>query len=294
MFIDLHLHSNVSDGVFSPENLVKFAKKNNFSVISITDHNTIDGLRKGLLSGRKFKVKVISGVEIDTHFYGFGLHLLGYNIDLEDKELNQALKKLQEEHLKDVKEFLEYLKNQNWKIDFKDFLNSPSSYLGHAEIFWQMKKRNWPRIKKDFKLRKGQRLLFSKVYNKYFKKGDEHLLKEARISTIKAIKLIKKARGQVVLAHPGKSINWQKAKTIIPILKKSGLDGIEAISPSHNWPNIEYWQNLAKELKLIITCGSDFHGQLPDIWGFPISYHWQYFRPLLKSFEPLNFKLLNL
>jgi len=287
MFIDLHLHSNVSDGVLSPKGLVKFAKKNNFSVISIADHNTIDGLSEALGTGQKFKIKIVPGLEISSHFRGFVFHLLGYNFDLENKELNQALKRLQEEHIKDVRKFLEYLKSQNWKIDFKDFQNSPSSYLGHAEIFWQMKKRNWMRIKKDFKLKKGQRLLFSEVYNKYFKKGEKHLLEEATVPAFEAIKLIKRANGIAVLAHPGKSINWQKAKIIIPLLKKFGLDGIEAISPSHNWPNIEYWQNLAKELKLIITTGSDFHGQLPDQWNFPISHHWQYFRPLNKNLSSI-------
>ena len=89
--------------------------------------------------------------------------------------------------------------------------------------------------------------------------------------------MIHKAEGKVVLAHPGQQLSWQDVE-IIRELKRQGLDGLEAISAHHGWEEIEYWQIVARRLGLFVTIGSDFHGFVPERWGFTIQGPWDYFK----------------
>ncbi|MCG2687052.1 hypothetical protein L6278_02875, partial [Candidatus Parcubacteria bacterium] len=121
----------------------------------------------------------------------------------------------------------------------------------------------------------------TEIIAKYFIRNKKSICPETKISIEQAIKLIKSAGGQSVLAHPGQQLFW-KDDNLIFELQKMGLDGVEAISSHHSWQEIEHWQKVAKELGLIITAGSDFHGDLPKEWGFPIQSPWDYFTPTTK------------
>ncbi len=297
--IDLHMHSYFSDGIYSPEDLIKKAKKAGFNFISLTDHNGIDGVKEFLNKGERAGLKVISGVEIYTHYPARhryaqasageqkqNLHLLGYGFDLENKELNSALKELQAQRIPRIKQAIKLLQADNWQITEKEIFSFPSVYLGLFQLASVLQKhpQNWERIKKDFNWFKGKIIPITEIIVKYFIKdshsiyGGKSICPETRILVDQAIKLIKQAGGKTVLAHPGEHLSW-KHDVLIAELKKIGLDGLEAVSAHHSWQEIEHWQKLARELDLIITPGSDFHGDLPHEWGFPIQSQWEYFTP---------------
>ncbi len=291
--IDLHFHSYYSDGIYSPEDLAKRLKKDKFGFVSLTDHNTIDGIEEFLKKAKKIKLKAISGVEIYTHYQNKSLHLLGYDFDIKNKGLNAVLKELQIKKIPLIKQAIRILQDEGWEINEKEVFDTESSYLGLVHLANPLVNhpKNWERIKKDFNWFEGKIIPITEIIAKYFFKKDNLVYKshsticpETEIPTDYAIKLIKQAGGRAVLAHPGEQLSW-KDDNIVAELKKIGLDGLEAISSHHSWQGIEHWQKVAKELGLIITVGSDFHGDLPKEWGFPINSQWEYFKILQKKID---------
>ena len=294
-YIDLHLHSYYSDGIYSPKELVKRAKKEGFSIISLTDHHSINGIEEAKEEGRKRGIKVISGIEFNTKFKDYYLHLLGYGVDLKNKKLNLVIEKIQRKYRENAKRCISELKKQGFEIDEETFFSSSFKNINIARLtdFLKMGK-NWQKIKKDFNLKNNQIITFPEIYKKYFIKDGKEIFPSVQISFEEAISLIKKANGIPVLAHPAQQLSW-KDDFLFPILKKKGLKGIEAISSHHNWANIEHYQKIAKELNLLITVGSDYHGDLPNEWGVPVKSLWQYFKVKLTKEIKINLnKILNL
>jgi len=294
-YIDLHLHSYYSDGILSPKEIIKKAKEEKISILSLVDHHNINGISEAIKEGKKQKIKVIPGVELNTKFGKYYLHLLGYRIDLKNKELNLFLEKIQKKIRENAKKCIFELKKQGFKLNEKEILTYPSERnLGLSQIVDFLKKdENWEKIKRDFQLKNNQILTFPEIYKKYFLKEGQEIFPPIEISFFKAISLIKKANGIPVLAHPAQQLFW-KDDFLFPILKKKGLEGIEAISSHHNWANIEHYQKIAKELNLLITVGSDYHGELPKEWGFPVKSLWQYFKiELTKEIKKNLFKIIN-
>lgn len=279
MYIDLHLHSYYSDGIYSPEELIKRAKKEGFFIISLTDHFTLDGINEAIKIGKKYKIKVIPGVEINDVIYkNYRLHLIGYGIDFKNKELNQVLKKMQKEREESVKKCILELQKEGFNLDEKKIFKTVSKSIGIGWLINFMQKGgNFKKIKKDFKLKKRQILSLNDFFKKYFVKEGKQILPSPEISLDKALSIIKKAKGIAVLAHPAQQLSWRD-DWLISLLKKKGIKGIEAISSHHNWANIEHYQKIAKELKLLTTIGSDYHGDLPEKWSFLLKSIWQYFK----------------
>ncbi|MCX7779229.1 MAG: PHP domain-containing protein [Patescibacteria group bacterium] len=277
-YIDLHLHSYYSDGLDSPKDLVKKAKKEKFSIISLTDHNCLDGVEEAIKAGRKYKIKIIPGVEIETKFRNYSFHLLGYRIDWRNQELRNVLKKMQDQRKERIEECLLTLTEQGFAISKERIYQGPSKYIGLNWIIDFLKRgKNWQKVKRDFRWKKNQILTLPEIIQKYFVHDKKQILPAVEISFEKAISLIKKAGGIPVLAHPAEQLSWRD-DWLFSTLKKKGLEGVEAISAHHNWANIEHYQKIAKELDLLITIGSDYHGDLPTEWQFPIKSLWQYFK----------------
>lgn len=285
--IDLHFHSHYSDGVYSPKQLVEKLEQNDFQEVSLTDHNTVDGVEEFLKLSKKQGLEAVPGVEIYTDYQDKSLHVLGYNFNLKDENLNSVLKELQVRRIPRVKEAIKILRADGWKLSEKEVFNTVSSYMGLVHLANPLRKhpKNWERIKKDFNWFPGKIIPITEIIVKYFIKKDSPLYHghsicpETTIPVEQAIKLIKRAGGQAILAHPGEHLSW-KDDNLIAELKKMGLDGLEAVSSHHSWQGMEHWQKVAKELGLKITIGSDFHGDLPEEWGFPIRSQWDYFKVL--------------
>ena len=142
--IDLHIHTNYSDGTFTPKEIVDLAKKNNMKVLSFTDHDTIKGVKEGIEYAKKFGIKVIPGVELST-FSVMEIHILGYNFDINNTKLIETLEDFSQQReervlkilnelkeagdpVKDIETKTEYLKAYNqrnwsvcWRIIMREF-----------------------------------------------------------------------------------------------------------------------------------------------------------------------------
>jgi len=274
-FIDLHLHSNYSEGRLSIARLIQEVKRFDVKVISLTDHNTIAGVAAAIKIGGRQGLKVISGVEIYTRFNKHRLHLLGYNFDIDFLLLQKTLDQLADQRTVDVLRSLSALQRQGFKINQKRLFDSPSRYIGLGQIIHELYQTpaNIKKIKQEMKTLWPA---FFNIINYYFGEKKKACLPETSLPIKQTIDLIHQAGGLVVLAHPSQQLGWD-TNTVVK-LKNLGLDGLEAISPYHNWHDLEHWQKVARVLKLIVTGGSDFHTFLPEPPRPLIKEQWQCFK----------------
>jgi len=228
-YIDLHTHSVYSEGALTVGQLIGEAKKNNIAVLSLTDHNTVAGVAEAVKIGRQEKITVIPGVEIYTHFHKYRLHLLGYNLDIHNPELQKALDQLARQRITKIKKSLAVLKKQTgFTINEARLFNTPSRYPGFAHIIGELKKssKNLAKIKQDLKTDQPN---FFDIINKYFGPATKACLPETGLPIAKALELIHRAGGLAVLAHPAQQLSWKTQ--VVSRLKSIGLDGLEILSP---------------------------------------------------------------
>lgn len=289
-YIDLHLHSTYSEGSLSPRQIVARAKKENLAAIALADHNVTDGVAEIMKFGRKEKIIVIPGVEIYTEFSDKRLHLLGYNFDLADKDLNELLWQSQVHHLEWTKRSLKKMADMGFKIDFAD-LEKPalsgveglkSKYCGfrHLKTIVEKYPENIKKMIAEIRPQFAGPTLFEFI-NFYFGSGRPAYVPEInmKIDTAEAVAAITTAGGFPVLAHPGQQLSWQDDHLIVK-LKEAGLRGLEVLSPYHTWHQVEHYQKLANDLGLVITGGTDFHGDLvdPKLKTQFVHSAWDYFK----------------
>lgn len=258
-YCDLHLHSHYSGGDLSCSELIERVVERDIAAVSLVDHNTIFGVKEMIEEGKKKNVEVIPGVEIYTDYKGKGLHLLGYNFDINDTRLNQVLDNLQKQHAEDVQKAFNKLGEYGFTVNLEAIQALPTKYLSVAAIISMLCSipENFKLIQKDCGTPDPD--LFD-IINKYFAKRSFSPIIHSSLLTPDAIKLVTEAGGAAILAHPGHRLTWEE-DTFILELKEEGLRGIEAISSYHNWHQTEHYQYFAMKHNLLITGGSDFHSE---------------------------------
>jgi predicted metal-dependent phosphoesterase TrpH len=244
---DLHTHSYYSDGGMSPKELVRLAKKMGIRNLALTDHNTTKGFREAMKEGNKVGVNVIPGVEIRTDKG----EILGYFIDINNKELNKELARIRKKVQEKIKKTCYNLNKAGYNISFNEIWKKFLKARGNINEFYPLFLLHL----KGY----GTTLEIAKEIRK--KKLKKVRIKE--ISVIKAIKLINNAGGKAVIAHPwiDKEILFEKN---LKEYVKAGLRGIEINNgdrePIRNNKIVNRIKNLAKRYNLILTSGSDYHG----------------------------------
>lgn len=244
---DLHVHSHYSDGLHSPKDIVKLAKKRGIKVLALTDHNSVAGVEEAIREGKRSGVKVIPAVEI----YVNGGEIVGYFIECKNRKLLSTLKKNSKiiQDLK-IKPIIKKFQKFGIKISYKDlikmFPKAKGNYLGlHIDLFL---------ISKGYKVKEIEEL---------FERAQVHSTKGKEISAIKAIKLIKACGGVAMFPHPWLSEKLFSEKKIKEFVK-AGLKGIEFDNGDRNTFGrtkkvVSKIKKFAKKYNLILTKGSDFH-----------------------------------
>ena len=248
---DLHVHSYLSDGTLSPEEILHLAKEKNLKAIAITDHDTIDAYTLELFQlAKELQINLISGVEVSSDFEGQSIHVLGYNFDVNSKSLKNFLTEVQEKRkLRNIK-IIEKLNEKKIDISLEELYEFAKSLGVNETIVGRIHIANLMKKKGYIKTIQGG-------FDNYVHDEGPCFVKGFKFSSKEVIDAIHSANGKVVLAHP----NVIRNKKIIKNLLKLGFDGIEvyyARLPLH----IEMrWKRLAQQNNLLTTGGSDFHGQ---------------------------------
>ena len=260
--IDMHTHTNYSDGELLPDELIKLAIEKNIGTLAITDHDTIEGIKKVDRSKeiiKKSGIKIIDGIELSAKATKGRIHILGYGIDLNNKELNNKMSELKDNSINSVLSLYEQLK-KDYNIrfrydDIKELVNANHN-LGRPDLAKLLLKYGYVETIAE---------AFSKYLNNSYSKirGINKGLKYDE-----CIELITNSGGIPVLAHP-KTLELDE-KEFLLILKdmiSRGLKGIEVYHSIHSKEEMEYYLNIANKYDLLISGGSDFHGRLvkPDI-----------------------------
>ncbi len=245
--VDLHSHTNHSDGYYSPEELVYKAKDVGIDILSITDHDSTNAIEKATKIGRELGVEIIPGVEISSDIRGLEVHILGYFIDITNKELEHYLKFFREERIRRANNIVRKLNHLGLDISMADVMRmSKNSAVGRPHIAQAM-------------LELGLVKSFQDAFNKYIKNGGPAYEGKVHLSPQSAFKIISDAGGLSFVAHPR-----HMSENIIKELIDAGADGIEVIHPSHSKELIRFYRGIVNEYYLLESGGSDFHGGKRD------------------------------
>ncbi len=242
---DLHVHSTFSDGMYSPEKLLEMAKNASLSGLSITDHDTIGAYTEELFNlAKNLDIKILTGVEISSSFLSEPVHILGYGFDYKSKELLDFLKEVRRKREMRNEAILKKLEDFNMHIS-KDELykNAENFSIGRPHIA-------------NLMVIKGYVENFQAAFNEYLKEGAKCYVEGEKFSPIEVISKLHAIKAKVVLAHP----HLIKDFNVIKFLLELPFDGIEAYYGKMPPDKEKRWIKLAEKNGLIITGGSDYHG----------------------------------
>jgi predicted metal-dependent phosphoesterase TrpH len=241
--VDLHTHTYFSDGQHSPEELIIKAKENGIDTISITDHDTVDGIPEAIEAGKKYGVEVIPGLEISSDIRDREVHLLAFFFDPLNKELEEYLRFFRAERIKRAVRILEKLDALGLPLKLDDIMEiARNSAVGR------------PHIAKAL-LKNGLVSNYFEAFSKYIGNGCPAYERKVHVSPRSAFKIISDAGGLSFIAHPG-----NLPDVIMVELIEAGLDGIEVVHPSHLPHQVKHYRGIVNEYFLLESGGSDFHG----------------------------------
>ena len=248
ILIDMHVHSNYSDGTLSVGSIAKAAKKRHLAFISLTDHDTTEGLAPFMAACRENGVEGLSGIELSADS-DFTLHILGFRIDPTNEALQKRLRDIRNNRDDRNHKICRKLQELGFDIHIEDVV-----LLSRGEVVAR------PHIAR-LMMQKGYVSSIGQAFTEYLGSGGKAYVPRERLSAEECISLITEAGGVAVLAHPVQTyLGDDELRSLLGRLKDHGLWGIEAIYPGHSPEQIYNYLKMAEMFDLYPTAGSDFHG----------------------------------
>ena len=243
--IDLHLHTTASDGTLTPSELVSFACAAGLSVISITDHDTTAGCEAASEAARAAGLQLVPGIEISAVADGRDVHVLGYFIDIASASLRGFLDRQRTDRLRRVAAMQERLAALGCPIDVAPILEDAGrgKSVGRPQVAAAL-------------VAAGHVPTRDEAFRRYLEFDGAAYVPRCGASPAEVVAIVHGAGGVASLAHPGVTMRDH----LIAPLAAAGLDAIEAVHSDHDAPTQARYRALAAELGLLVTAGSDFHG----------------------------------
>ncbi len=244
MFADLHLHTNFSDGTYTPEELAGHAQRCGLAAVALTDHDTVEGCARMAVACAERGIEFIPAAELTAELDHIELHILAYFLDTSHARLLAELAKYQ-------------LVRQNRIREMCAKLNKLGVPLAAESVFAiaNCKAPGRPHVGRAL-VQAGYCATLDEAFDRYLKKHRPAWVPKTKIHSFDAIKLIHEAGGLAVMAHPG----LNRTDDIIPDLVTAGLDGIECFHSRHSTAACEHYVLIAEHHNLLVTGGSDCHG----------------------------------
>ncbi|MFA5804470.1 MAG: PHP domain-containing protein [Melioribacteraceae bacterium] len=241
--IDLHTHTNLSDGALSPIELVQKAYERGLDIISITDHDSVNGIKEATAYAKELGIDVVTGLEISTDLDDKEIHLLAYFIDIDHEELQKYLSFFRDERIHRAKRIVQKLRNLGLSIKLDDVLDrAKNSAVGRPHIAYTL-------------VDLGIIQNYQQAFEKYIGDYGPAYERKIHVSPQSALKLINDAGGLSFIAHPG----YMKENLLLSLIK-AGVDGIECIHPSHSENQVQFYRGIVNQYCILESGGSDFHG----------------------------------
>jgi predicted metal-dependent phosphoesterase TrpH len=246
--IDLHTHSNASDGVLSPTELVQYAAKQGVTVLALTDHDTTAGISEAAIAAKQSEIRFIPGIELNIEWKGGEFHLLGLGIT------NPAALAGIVQNSQSKREQRNLVIIQKMRSDGGIFVTleelqeiSHTSSIGRPHFA-------------DFLVSKKLAKSRSAAFDKFLSEGRPFYAERSGENLDNAIKAIVDSGALPVIAHPKSlHVSWGKIEGLLSDFRLKGIAGIEAWHPSARERDCERFENIAKKLGYFVTAGSDFH-----------------------------------
>jgi len=256
--IDLHTHSNVSDGSFSPSGLIHEAAKRGVSAIALTDHDSIGGLQEAAETAAQQGIRFIPGIELQIVWDGESggeFHLLGLGIKNPSPGFYAAVKELNQRREQRNLKIVERMNEAGISASYDEIkaMSNETRSSGHS-----IGRPHFATYLVQRKIVKNR----EQAFVLYLGKGKPFFMPKAGLEFEMAAAVIKESGGIAVLAHPmSLFLAWGRLPDAIKNLKERGLDGLEAWHPTAKTAACKRLEELGKSLGLIVTAGSDFHGE---------------------------------
>jgi hypothetical protein len=274
MKIDLHVHTTMSDGALTPREVIDEACKNGVEFLAISDHDTIEAYSEELFEYAKSKnIKLIPAVEISTKIGKAGIHVLGYNFDLKDENFRNRLFKIRNARHDYLHNVADKLNELGYILNVEELDKIDAVTKAHISLDVISNEKNKELLLKSFGHIPNKGEFIEAIMNE----NCPAYVKKETVTPKEAARIIREAKGKVVLAHPVAYVHEDKLTDddILEIIKDMKPDGLEANylyvdSNNQKFDEIQKWNEFAKANKLFTTSGSDFHssdGIRPEI-GF--------------------------
>ena len=244
MFADLHLHTNFSDGTYTPEELVAQAARNKLAAIALTDHDTVEGCERAAMACKAVEIEFIPGAELTAEQNDNEIHILGYFLDTQNKKLLEEIAKFQTVRQQRIHEMVARLNALKVPLRVEDVIKLANC-----------RSPGRPHVARAL-VKAGFCTSLDEAFERFLKKNRPAFVPKAKISSQVAIELIHQANGLAVMAHPG----LNRTDEVIPDLVDAGLDGIECFHTKHSTSVSEHYLEIADKYDLLVTGGSDCHG----------------------------------
>lgn len=251
--IDLHAHSNRSDGTFEPAEVVRRAAELGLDVVALTDHDTTEGLEEALAAGAELGVEVVPGVELSAEYERTSVHVLAYWPDVSNAELQAELARLRDERFRRGELIVEKLRELGLPVSFERVREiAGGGNIVRPHIAQAMVEAGIVETERE-------------AFDRYLADGKPAHVPKHALDPVDAVGLILRAGGVCVLAHPGM---WGDQSSVpedlIERMAAAGMQGLEVDHTDHTPEQREHYRRLADRLGLIPTGGSDCHGERYD------------------------------
>lgn len=255
--IDLHVHSTESDGTYTPRQLVLAAKKAGLSAFALTDHDTTAGVKKAADIAAEYDIELISGIELSTQYelpttkkQSREIHIVGLFIDPSNPTLLEKTAEFRANRDSRNEKIVTALQKEGFAITMEQLLaENPNSVITRANIA-------------RYLYTHGMIKSVQEAFDKYIGDGCKCYVGRFKITPMEAVTLIHTAGGIAILAHPLLyHLSTETLRHLIDDLKAVGLDGIEAIYSTYTTGEEQFVKRLAREYQLLVSGGSDFHGE---------------------------------
>ncbi len=250
--VDLHVHSNKSDGTFSPQELVDYAHQKGLNAFALTDHDTIDGVSMAQkYAAEKYpQLEVIAGVELSTEYNGRDVHIVGLYINTESPTLKEHLQHFIDSRELRNEKMCALLRDHGFAITYDGLKDAfPGAIITRAHYARYM-------------LNKGYIKSIKEAFERYVGDHCPCFVPREKVTPSQAVNLILNAGGIPVLAHPILyGFGNEQLEKLVSTLKEQGLIGIEAIYSTYTPADERQIRALVEKYDLLISGGSDFHGE---------------------------------